>query len=178
MFLVCRMVPALQARHSAPIYTHSCVAFASELSSARTHLLVSHPPSFCLLIPSTSFWSWCCDAWTWPSLTLFLSHCVSPTKACFISPVLLWQRMRWRGIRGTFPNTGILQGVHSGNIYRSVPTSIYATCIYPNVNIQIYLLSLQFGNLLRVSSLRICGETSLSVVRMAAGFLGEEQTFS
>lgn len=65
---------------------YSCVAFASELSSAETHTLVSHPPSFCLLIPSTSFWSWCCDAWTWPSLTLSLSHCVPPLRLVLLAP--------------------------------------------------------------------------------------------
>lgn len=69
-----------------PIYMYSCAVFATKLSSARTRSLVSHPPSFCLLIPSTSFWGWCCDAWTWPSLTLFLSHCVPLLMLVLLAP--------------------------------------------------------------------------------------------
>lgn len=78
------------------------------------------------------------------------SHCVLLLMLILLALFLLWQRMQWRSIQGTFPNSEILQAVHSGNIYKSVPTYIYTGCIYPNVNIQICLLSFQFANWLKV----------------------------
>lgn len=97
-------------------------------------------------------------------LTICFSHCVLLLMLILLAPFLVWQRMQWRSIRGTFPNSEILQAVHSGNIYKSVPRYIYTGHIYPNVNIQICLLSFQFANWLKVyicvsvENLFFCGQ--------------------
>lgn len=83
-------------------------------------------------------------------LKICFSRCVLLLMLILLAPFLLWQRMQWRSIQGTFPNSEILQAVHSGNIYKSVPRYVYTGCIYPNVNIQICLLSFQFANWLNV----------------------------
>lgn len=92
-----------------------------------------------------------------------------------LAPFLPWQQRQWHSSQGTFPNPEILQAVHSGNIYKSVPRYIYTGCIYPNVNIQICLLSFQFANRFKFY-IRVPMENFfLSMVKMTKGFLGRKR---
>lgn len=92
-----------------------------------------------------------------------------------LAPFLPWQHRQWHSSQGTFPSPEILQAVHSGNIYKSLPRYIYTGCIYPNVNIQICLLSFQFTTRVKFY-IRVSRENLLlSVVKMTEGFRGRKR---
>lgn len=92
-----------------------------------------------------------------------------------LAPFLPWQHRQWCSSQGTFPSPEILQAVHSGNIYKSLPRYIYTGCIYPNVNIQICLLSFQFTTRVKFY-IRVSRENFLlSVVKMTEGFRGRKR---